>query len=492
MRHSRIAAATCAAAVAIGGGIAAQGVRTADDRSVLDQIRREGTERSQVMTAFDQFVTVIGARLTGSPAHKQAADWARDTFARWGLANSHLEAWEFGRGWVLDGQVIEMLEPRYMPLIGYAEAWAAPTKSEINGTPIMIGGRSAADVGAMRDKLAGAIVLTQPIQTGFVREDRPQPTASDAPVRIGAPPMPRPAGAPTQADARQIQQTLRGAGVGVLLRPSAGEHGTVFVLGRDQGENAVPSMVLAAEHYNMIARMLQQGLPVKLRVGIKSRFLTSDTNSYNAIADLPGTDPALRDQVVVLGAHLDSWHSGAGASDNGHGAAAVMEAARILHAIGVRPRRTIRFALWGGEEQGLLGSKAYVRQHLEGPANAKARDNLAVYLNLDAGMGPIYGWYSENNAAAKSLFDRWLEPLRDLGMRRNILPGIGNTDHLSFKAAGVPGFNPIEDYTTYDVRTHHTNVDMYERVRAEDLKQNAIVLAWFAYNASMMDGMFPR
>jgi len=166
MRHSRIAAATCAAAVAIGGGIAAQGVRTADDRSVLDQIRREGTERSQVMTAFDQFVTVIGARLTGSPAHKQAADWARDTFARWGLANSHLEAWEFGRGWVLDGQVIEMLEPRYMPLIGYAEAWAAPTKSEINGTPIMIGGRSAADVGAMRDKLAGAIVLTQPIPVG--------------------------------------------------------------------------------------------------------------------------------------------------------------------------------------------------------------------------------------------------------------------------------------------------------------------------------------
>jgi carboxypeptidase Q len=194
---------------------------------------------------------------------------------------------------------------------------------------------------------------------------------------------------------------------------------------------------------------------------------------------------------VVIGGHLDSWHTGTGASDNADGAAAVMEAMRILTAVGVRPRRTIRAALWSGEEQNLLGSKAYVAQHLAGDANKEARERLSVYFNIDPGMGPIYGWYSETSPEAKSLFDAWLAPLKDIGARRNVIEGITNTDHLSFKAVGVPGFTPIQDYTTYDVRTHHTNVDTYERVREEDLKQNALCLAWFAYNAAMMNERFP-
>jgi carboxypeptidase Q len=354
----------------------------------------------------------------------------------------------------------------------------------------MIAERSAADLAGMRDRLSGAIVLTQPITTAFVRQDRQQPTASDTPVRIGAPPMPRSGANP--ADMRQTAQALRDAGAGVLLRPSAGEHGTVFVLGRDQGDNAMPSMVLAAEHYNMIARMVAQGIPVKVRVGIQARYLTVDTKSYNVIADLPGTDPVLKDQVVLIGAHLDSWHSATGASDNADGAASALEAIRILKAIDARPRRTVRVALWGGEEEGLLGSKAYVQQHLAGDANRQARDRTAIYLNLDPGMGPIYGWYLEENAGARPLFDAWLKPLQDLGARRNVTPGIGNTDHLSFKAIGLPAFNPVQDYNTYDVRTHHTNMDTYERVGEQDLKQNAIVLAWFAYNAAMMDQQFPR
>jgi carboxypeptidase Q len=462
----------------------------AADPSALQQIRREGLERSQVMRAFDQFVTVIGPRLTGSPEHKAAADWARDTLASWGLSDAHLEPWTFGRGWTLDRQVIEMIEPRYMPLIGYAEAWSASTAGIIEAKPVWVTGKTAAEIASMRGALAGAIVLTQPVQAGFVRADRPQPSTSDAPVRIGAPPMPRSAG--NAADARAISQALHDAGAGVLLRPSAGEHGTVFVLGTDRGDNAMPSMVLAAEHYNMIARLLEKGMPVKLRVGITARYLTADTQSYNVVAELPGIDPNLQHEVVLLGGHLDSWHTGTGASDNADGAAAVMEALRILKAAGLQPRRTIRVALWGGEEEGLLGSKAYVSQHLAGDSNQAARERFSVYFNIDPGMGPIYGWYSENSPAAKALFDAWLAPLHDLDGRRNIAEGITNTDHLSFKAVGIPGFTPIQDYVTYDVRTHHTNVDTYERVREQDLKQNAVALAWFAYNAAMMNERFPR
>jgi hypothetical protein len=481
----RLFAGYATAAVIIGVTIAAQGRRPSDSTGVFADMRREALEQSRVMTAFDQFVTSIGPRLTGSPGHKAAADWARTTLSSWGLSDARLEPWQFGRGWVLDRQVIEMIEPRYLPLIGYAEAWSAPTNGELVATPISVAGKSAADIAATAATVKGAIVLTQPVQTAFVREDRLQPSTSDVPVRIGAPPMPR-------TGAVSLAQALYDAGAGVLLRASAGEHGTVFALGTDRGANAMPSMVLAAEHYNMVARLVERGEPVKLRVAIQSRYLTTDPNSYNVVADLPGTDPVLKNEVVLIGGHLDSWHTGTGASDNADGAAAVMEAMRILKAVGVRPRRTIRAALWSGEEQNLLGSKAYVAQHLAGDANRQARERLSVYFNIDPGTGPIYGWYSETSPETKSLFDAWLTPLKDVGARRNVIEGITNTDHLSFKAVGIPGFTPIQDYTTYDVRTHHTNVDTYERVREEDLKQNALCLAWFAYNAATMNERFPR
>jgi carboxypeptidase Q len=237
---------------------------------------------------------------------------------------------------------------------------------------------------------------------------------------------------------------------------------------------------------------LRRGAPVKVRINVQAHFVTDDENSYNVLADLPGSDPLLKDEIVLLGAHLDSWHTGTGASDNADGSAAVLEAMRLLTAAGARPKRTIRVALWGGEEEGLLGSKAYVRQHLEGDANSATRDRHFVYFNIDPGMGPIYGWYLEDSAAIEPLFDKWLAPFKDLGARRNVLPGIGNTDHLSFRAVGIPGFNPVQDYSTYDVRTHHTNVDTYERVREQDLKQNAIVLAWFALEAANTSERIPR
>jgi hypothetical protein len=457
---------------------------------VLQQIRTEALQKSQVMTFFDHLVTGIGPRLTGSPEYKAAADWSRETLASFGLADAKLEPFEFGRGWRLDKLVVEMIEPRYMPLNAYAQAWSGSTKGEIVAAPVFVGGKSAADVTALTPKLAGGIVLAQPIVTTFVREDRPPPAAGDAPVRHGAPRMPAQPN-PHQADARQVTRIVSESQPGVVIRTSAGEHGTVFVLGANRRDNAVASVVLAAEHYNMVARMVERGMPVKLRVNVQTRFLTDDTKSYNVLAEIPGTDPALKDEVVLLGAHLDSWHTAPGATDNADGAAAAMEAIRVLKAIGIKPRRTIRVALWGGEEQGLLGSRAHVAAHYAGEANAAARQKLAMYLNLDPGMGPIYGWYLESSAPARALFDKWIEPLKDLGVRRNVDGSLGSTDHVSFREAGLPGFNPVQDYVSYDVRTHHTNVDTYERIREDDLKQNAIVLAWFVYNAAMTDERVP-
>ena len=490
-RRLSLVAGTIAIIVAQASTLPIAQERPTLDAATLQRIRSEGTERSQAMVAFDQFVTVIGPRLAGSPEYKKAAEWARTTLQSWGLAGAQLEPWEFGRGWALDRLVVELVEPRYLPLNAYAEAWSTSTSGEIVAVPVFVGGKPLADLNAMRDKLRGAIVLSQPLVTSFVREDRLQPTASDTPVRIGAPPMPR-QGSQAGATAQQISQLLREAGAGAILRSSAGEHGTAFVLGSDRGENAQPSIVLTAEHYNMVARMVDRGIPVKLRVHMQTRFLTADTKSYNVVAEIPGTDAAVRDEVVLLGAHLDSWHTGTGATDNADGSAAVMEAMRILKAIGARPRRTIRVALWGGEEEGLLGSKAYATAHYAGDANKAARDKVAAYLNLDPGMGPIYGWYMENMAPAKVIFDRLAEPLKEIGVRRNVEAGIGNTDHLSFRAAGIPGFNAVQDYASYDVRTHHTNVDTYERIREEDLKQNAIVLAWYALNLATTDEKLPR
>lgn len=460
------------------------------DQTMIAKIRDEGLNRSQVHATFTHFTEDIGPRLTATPAYKTAAEWAREKLKEWGLENPHLEAWEFGRGWVLDKFALEMIEPRYMPLIGYPEAWAASTAGELSATPVFLGDKTQEAIDQMRGKLKGAIVLSQPIQTSFERADRPQPTSFDHPVAIGQPRPP--AGSAPFITPQNMAKLLRETGAGVVLRPNRGEHGTLFVLGRDNGEAALPSVVLSAEHYNMIARMVQRGLNVKLRVNVQTHFLTDDKNGYNVLAEIPGSDPTLRDEVVMIGGHLDSWHSSTGATDNADGAAVVMEAMRILKSIGARPKRTIRMALWGGEEEGLLGSAKYVEKYLKGEANKTARDKFSVYFNLDPGSGPIYGWYLENNEAVKPIFDAWLEPFRDLSARKNILQGIGNTDHLSFTRAGLPGFNPVQDYVDYDVRTHHTNMDTFERVKADDLKQCAIVLASFAYHAATRKEKLPN
>ena len=469
------------------------------DRETLARIRTEGLEHSQVAPVFEMLTVNIGPRLTASPAHKRAAEWARDRLASYGLENARLEPWTFGRGWTLEKLTIEMVEPRYLPLIGYADGWSASTSGDIVAAPAFVGGKTPEELTALAPQLKGAIVMTQPILTNFVRKDRPQPSdpgyvpmsaayATSA-GRSNTPPR----GETPQQRNQRVTETLKAAGAAVILKPSTGEHGTVFVTGRDGGPGAVPSVTLSAEHYNMIARYLQQNIPVTLRVNVQTKFYDADGgNAYNVIAELPGTDPALRDEVVMIGGHLDSWHTGVGATDNADGSTTVMEAMRILKAIGARPRRTIRVALWGGEEQGLLGSKAWVTEHLAGPANAAAREKFDVYYNIDNGTGKIYGWFLQNQEEVRPIFDSWLEPLKSVGARRNVGEPVGSTDHLSFIDAGVPGFNPIQDYGNYDIRTHHTNMDTVDRLDVNDIRQAAIVMATFAYQSAMTDRKLPR
>jgi hypothetical protein len=321
--------------------------------------------------------------------------------------------------------------------------------------------------------------------TEFVVRDRPQPGLNDNPVATGNPPLPQP-----RATSADLAALLRSAGAAVAIRPSAYRDGTVGVTGnRATPSDAVPTIVIAGEQYNVLARLAAQGRPASLRVELRTRYFEEDRNSYNVIAEIPGRDPALRDQVVLIGAHLDSWHTASGATDNADGAVAVMEAMRIIRAIGAEPRRTIRVALWSGEEQGLLGARAYVAQHYATPA---ARNQLAVYLNDDPGGGRTLGFYMERNAEAKALFDRWLAPLQDLGMTRNIIERIGSTDHVPFNEAGLPGFNAIKDFGAYDERTRHTNADYPDRTSEDALKQSAIVMAAFAWQAAMLDGTIPR
>jgi hypothetical protein len=432
----------------------------------------------------------MGPRLTGTPAYNRSAEWSRAKLAEWGMVNARLEAFPFGRGWTLEKLTMEMTAPRYFPLIGYPQAWTPSTRGLVSGKPVYIGEKTAAELQAMGDQLRGAIVLAAQPQRAFLLQDRVQPADHTEPVRIGSPQFPR----VTSATAGNAQTgILQRAGAAVIVRPSATQHGTLFALGsRNTQDDAVPTIILAAEHYNMLVRMVEAGEPVDLRVELGVRYHTADTNSYNVIAEIPGEDPALRDEVVMIGAHLDSWHASTGGTDNGDGAAVALEAMRILKAIGVRPTRTIRVALWGGEEQGLLGARAYAARHLAGDANAAAREKFSVYLNDDPGSGATFGFHMENNAAAKAIFDAWLEPLKDLGAKRNVIAGIGSTDHRAFTALGIPGFTAIKDYTNYDVYSRHGNADFFERVSEADLKQSSVVLAVFAWHAAMRAARLPR
>ena len=462
-------------------------IGTAQDRidfTVIEKIRAEGMERSKVLEAFDYLTSVIGPRLTNSPAHKRSVAWTQETLKAWGMSEVHAEPFQFGRGWTLDKVIVEMLEPRYMPMSGYPKGWSPATAGRVIAAPVWLPGLEADALKAQAGTLKGAILLTSPLQEYAIRADRP---AASGDLKA---PQPAPS-RPPQLNAERLA-LLTTEGVAVTIEPNIGEHGTVFVTGRDLGANSVPSIVLASEHYNLIAKLLQQKVPVKLAVDIQARFNEDDPRTHNVIAEIPGSDAALKDEIVMVGAHLDSWHTGTGATDNADGVATAMEAMRILKTLGVRPRRTIRVALWAGEEQGLLGSKAYVAEHFTGDKNKAARDKFSVYFNLDNGFPPISGFYMEGNEPARAIMTEWLRPVASIGAIMPAPGHIGATDHLSFLEVGIPGFQAVQEYVNYDVRTHHTNMDFAERIEPAALKQASVVMATVLYQAAMREGTFPK
>lgn len=503
------------------------------DLEMMKKIREEGMQRSQVMETLSWMTDVNGPRLTGSPGMKHANEWTRGKLAEWGLVNAHLEPWgPFGRGWSLEKFSANVIEPVPFPVIAYPKAWTGGTNGPITAEVILPDIKSDADFEKYRGKLRGVIVLTQPMREVKAWLEAPGKRLTDEQLLALAnaePAGPRQTGMPNEdqmrrfREGRELQQKraefFRSEGVAALIDPGRGDGGTVFVqsdfgVSREKGAApGIPSAVMAIEHYGRIARTLAKGVRVKMEIDIQAKFHEEDLMAYNTVAEIPGAD--LKDEVVMLGGHLDSWHGGTGATDNAAGCAVAMEAVRILKALGVQPRRTIRVALWSGEEQGLLGSRAYVRQHFAEPqaqagqqpssdpiaqmrgsqapiALKPEHEKFSVYFNLDNGTGKIRGVYLQGNEAARTVFRTWLAPFKDLGATTLTIQNTGGTDHLSFDGVGLPGFQFIQDPVEYDTRTHHSSMDVWDRIQADDMKQASTIMAAFIYNAAMRDEKFPR
>jgi hypothetical protein len=497
------------------------------DYATLDRIRDEGFERSQAMNTLSWLSDVYGPRLTGGPEIREAADWVKQSLARWGMSNIHEEGWPFGKGWSLVHFSAAMVEPRVMPIIGLPKAWTPGTKGPVTAEVVLVTIDTDADFERYRGRLRGRIVLTQPAREVRMLDGRivlRMTEEEEKEARTIPVPEPRPAGAAASrgvASQRGLQQRIqqffvdegalalvdRGSdsfmsvgGSDLSWRTQRTDGGTIFVgSGGSRGADAgtgLPAITIAVEHYNRMVRILEKGVPVKMELDVRTRFHDeSSMNGFNIIAEIPGTDPKLKHEVVMLGAHLDSWHGATGATDNGTGSTAMIEAMRILKAVGAKPRRTIRLALWGGEEQGLLGSRAYVKAHLADPQTMRRGpdyEKVSAYFNLDNGTGRIRGIWMEGNMALEPIFARWIEPLRPLGVTILGPRSVGSTDHAAFDAVGVPGFQFIQERLEYNSRTHHSNMDFVDRVQPQDLMQQAVVAASFAYLAAMRDERLPR
>ena len=482
------------------------------DLDAVYRIKEEGLQRSKVMETTSYLSDVYGPRLTGSQNINEAADWTQKTLKDWGLANVHLESFPFGRGWQNQRFVAVALTPRAYPLIGFPRAWTPGTNGPVSGEAVLAIIQTDRDFDTWRGKLRGKFVLTAPLRPVNARFDPLARRFTDPELadlarqpatgrgRGAAPAAPAAGGVSPQEFARKRAQFFVDEGVAALLEPSTtGDGGTFFVAAaanvtRDvKGPAVAPMVTLAVEHYGRIVRTLEKKIPVTLQMDVDNRFLDEDLNAYNIVAELPGTDKS--DEVVMLGAHFDSWHSGTGATDNAAGSAVMMEAMRILKTAGLRLRRTVRLGLWSGEEQGIFGSAAYVREHFadrQTMALLPDHGKLAGYFNVDNGTGAIRGVYLQGNEAVAPVFHSWMEPFRNLGMTTLAIRGTNGTDHLSFDAVGLPGFQFIQDPLEYDSRTHHSNQDVYERVQPDDMMRNAVIVASFVYHAANRDEKLPR
>src|SRR6185295_3329607 len=472
------------------------------DLDAVHRIKDEGLQRSKVMEIESYLTDVYGPRLTGSLNIKEAADWAQKTMKEWGFVNVHLETWPFGRGWQNQRFVANALTPRAYPLIAYPKAWTPGTKGPASGEAVMAVIATEKDFDTFRGKLRGKFVLGTAMRDVPAHFDAPGHRYTDSELAdLSMQPAGRGRGRGNfqgdQAFTRKKTQFWIDEGVAAVLDISRGDGGTLFVQGggsRDAKDPPSPAqIVLAVEHYGRIWRTLEKKVPVTLQIDADNKFFDADLNSFNIVADLPGTDKA--DEVVMLGAHFDSWHTGTGATDNAAGSAVMMEAMRLLKTSGVKLRRTVRIGLWGGEEEGLLGSKEYIKAHYGDPATMALKPDhakLAGYFNVDNGTGLIRGVYLQGNEAVAPIFQHWMEPFKNLGMTTLTIRNTGGTDHLSYDAVGLPGFQFIQDEVEYNSRTHHSNMDMYERVQANDMMRNAVIVASFAYNTANREEKLPR
>jgi hypothetical protein len=502
------------------------------DTSAISKIKDEGMSRSQVMEILSYLSDVYGPRLTGSPGFKRAAEWAKKELGSWGLENAHLEPWgPFGRGWELKRYSANVIGSQTFPLISYPKAWSPGTGGTVTGEIVYFDAKTDSAVETYKGKLKGKFVLI-----GDPREIKahfdPEATrdADSTLLKLANSDMPqgrggfrRPRMTPEMRAAGMVgyekQHMCEKEGAAGILTMSRGDGGNIFVqqagiayppdtpfarrlsVYDPKAPKICPQIAVGAEHYNRLVRMIQKGEHPKLEMQLDVNFYKEDS-SYNIIAELPGSD--LKDEIVMIGAHFDSWHGGTGATDNGTGSAVCMEAMRVLKTAGLKPRRTIRIGLWGGEEEGLLGSHAYVTQHFgerePGPSDTvqgalklkPEAEQFSVYFNNDNGSGKVRGVHMQGNDASRPIFRAWLAPFRDMGASTLTLQNTGGTDHLSFDAIGLPGFQFIQDEIEYGTRTHHSTMDVYDRAQPDDLKQASVIMAAFAYDAAMRDAKFPR
>jgi hypothetical protein len=482
------------------------------------KIRKEGLDNSKVMEIAFHLTDVSGPRLTNSPGFFRAANWAKDELTKMGLVNAAIEPWgDFGTGWEQTRCYIAMTVPYYSPMIAIPRAWtgSTPGKKIISSDVILIRAKDSAELyqnysGRIKDKIvmfysndtlrpsftADAERFTEE-QLTRMANSKPDSTRR-APTNVT--PEALAARRQQQALARQMNGFYNAEKPALVLSMNGrGNDGTLFVQNGgsvDKGaENSYAWIMLSSDDFLRVQRLVAAGQKVELEADVKTKFYEKDIKGYNVVAEIPGTDPVLKDEIVMLGGHLDSWQGATGATDNAAGCAVMMEVVRILKTTGLQTKRTIRIALWSGEEQGLRGSRNYVKNHFADPADMVLKPDhakVSAYYNLDNGTGRVRGIYLQNNAAAGPIFSKWLEPFHDLDAKTVTIDNTGGTDHQAFDAIGIPGFQFIQDEIEYDTRTHHTNMDTYDHLVAADLKQAATIIAAFVFNTAQLDQKIPR